>query len=226
MPIRSRLQNTGLKLKIPVRNSSNFNPYTSTRHSSSPKGREGSDGRDGSTGRPRWPSNSPARTKTVKFDASVDNRPVWEMETEKSPNFSDDFRAIPIQIVRNKTTVNILACDNSNIKPPSGASRLFIPSSRPSWTTRPRTTGRTCESEPSSPIFDLTPSPVLLRSRGSKARLKSRNFERRDEGRIEDKALHLLDWFHKLSPQIQNQHKTKSRFNSSFKEFKLTSLSI
>ena len=111
---RSRLQSTGLKLKIPVRSSpQNAQPYNAAnRPSASPK-TAGSDG--GGSSRPSWPSPSRKRP-TVTFDASVNNRPVWEVRTESSPSMAgptDDYRQIPIQIVRGdeSTAVNLVACD-------------------------------------------------------------------------------------------------------------------
>ena len=107
MPLRARLQNSGLKLKIPVRPSSAVtnSPYAGGRHSASP-------GRRGETrGRPEWPSEAPTVERSSPmvcsfpasvpcvqaFDASVDCRPVWEVKAERRRTSGDGFRAIPIE---------------------------------------------------------------------------------------------------------------------------------
>ena len=128
--IRSRLGNTGLKLKIPVRihhpaTNAATSPY-SRPQSGSPLGAAAA-----AVGHPlrapRWPSTSSgggraASKRSVTFDASVSDRPLWaEPNAEKSPKLSshpddknsvaEDFRRIPIQIVHHGATINIVACD-------------------------------------------------------------------------------------------------------------------
>ena len=113
MPLRTRLHNTGLKLKIPARTvSSSASPYGPRRHSASPiRGREESNSR-----KPNWPkdcspsgqgaSNWPDQrqpnvvksiglndfSKTfTSFDASIDSRPVWAVKEEKPRPSTEGF---------------------------------------------------------------------------------------------------------------------------------------
>ena len=105
MPLRTRLHNTGLKLKIPARTVvSSASPYGPSRHSASPiRGRDESNSR-----KPNWPKDySPSGqgasnwrdqrqpnvvtssglnnfSKAVTcFDAAIDSLPAWAVKEEK-----------------------------------------------------------------------------------------------------------------------------------------------
>lgn len=96
MPLRTRLSNTGLKLKIPVRSSSNgrndASPYgPSPRHSASPHRRQREEVFP-------LPVSEP-RDHVSTFDASVDTRPVWSVTSHKLKTVTCEqsgFREIPI----------------------------------------------------------------------------------------------------------------------------------
>lgn len=96
MPLRARLRQSGLKLKIPVRPSSavSSSPYAGgNRHSASPGRRA-----ESRTRPPAWPSEAPKEVPRVQaFDASVDSRPVWDVSAERLRTTTDGFRSIPIQ---------------------------------------------------------------------------------------------------------------------------------
>ena len=119
MPLRKRLSNTGLKLKIPTRTSSNVavSPYgPSPRLSASPQ-------RKKEDLFPPPPLSGPSRDRmTVNvFDASCDSRPVWEVSTHRtrSVTTSDGFREIPITRTSSQTQPNdLIHCDkleNTNV---------------------------------------------------------------------------------------------------------------
>lgn len=83
MPLRTRLSNTGLKLKIPGRaSSSQSSPYgrSPNRHSSSS------------------PHRQRGNTEEVvtTFDASVDGRPVWSVTGQRTRSSTQGFREIQI----------------------------------------------------------------------------------------------------------------------------------
>ena len=174
MPLRARLRNSGLKLKIPVRPTSTVSnsPYAGgNRHSASPGG-----GRRGeSRSRPDWPSEVPRDRRSSPrvgsfpptvpyvqaFDAAVDTRPVWDVSADRPKTTTDGFRAIPIQ------------CDP--VGEPSGCDRLL--SSSPS---------RAQDSEPESP--ELASIRPQFRSSPLELQLLSH------------RARHLKEWFYQLSP--------------------------
>ena len=174
MPLRARLRNSGLKLKIPVRPTSTVSssPYAGgNRHSASPGG-----GRRGeSRSRPDWPSEVPRDRRSSPrvgsfpptvpyvqaFDAAVDTRPVWDVSADRPKTTTDGFRAIPIQ------------CDP--VGEPSGCDRLL--SSSPS---------RAQDSEPESP--ELASIRPQFRSSPLELQLLSH------------RARHLREWFYQLSP--------------------------
>ena len=176
MPLRARLRNSGLKLKIPVRPTSavSNSPYAGgNRHSASPGG-----GRRGeSRSRPDWPSEAPregrpspkvgTHTPTVPyvqaFDATVDTRPVWDVSADRPKTTTDGFRAIPIQ------------CDP--VGAASGCDRLLNSSPL-----------RAEDSEPESP--ELSSIQAQFRSSPFEAELQL----------LSQRARHLREWFYQLSP--------------------------
>ena len=122
MPLRTRLQNTGLKLKIPVRSNTavSSSPYgpSPNRHSASPSRKK-----DPSAlfSRPGAEANTEtgadrAQHRVVSFDASVDSRPVWAV-TSVRPGLAGrgaGFREIPITrtLDHQRTDLNNDICDN------------------------------------------------------------------------------------------------------------------
>jgi len=117
MPLRKRLSNTGLKLKIPTRNSSNVavSPYgPSPRLSASPQ-RKKED-----LFPPPLSGASRERKSVNVFDASCDSRPVWEVSTHRTRSVTTDgFREIPITRTSTQTQPNdLIHCDkldNDNV---------------------------------------------------------------------------------------------------------------
>ena len=111
MPLRTRLSNTGLKLKIPVRSSSNgrndASPYgPSPRHSASPHRRQ----REEVFPLPASEPRDNTREHVSTFDASVDTRPVWSVTSHKLKSVTSEqsgFREIPIT-----RDLNQANCDN------------------------------------------------------------------------------------------------------------------
>ena len=83
MPLRTRLSNTGLKLKIPGRASSSL---------SSPYGRSPS--RQSSS--PHRQGRSTEDNLVTTFDASVDGRPVWSVTGQRTRSNTQGFREIQI----------------------------------------------------------------------------------------------------------------------------------
>ena len=84
MPLRTRLSNTGLKLKIPGRGSSSLSsPYgrSPSRHSSSPH---------------RQRRSSDEQQRVTTFDAAVDGRPVWSVTGQRTRANTQGFREIQI----------------------------------------------------------------------------------------------------------------------------------
>ena len=176
MPLRARLRNSGLKLKIPVRPTSTVSnsPYAGgNRHSASPGG-----GRRGeSRSRPDWPSEVPRDRRSSPrvgsfpptvpyvqaFDAAVDTRPVWDVSADRPKTTTDGFRAIPIQ------------CDP--VGAASGCDRLLNSSPL-----------RAEDSEPESP--ELSSIQPQFRSSPFEAELQL----------LSQRARHLREWFYQLSP--------------------------
>lgn len=106
MPLRTRLQNTGLKLKIPIRSSAAVisSPYgpSPNRHSASPSRKKepsvlfSRPGAEANT--EAGPGADRGQHRVVSFDASVDSRPVWAV-TSVRPGLATrgaGFREIPI----------------------------------------------------------------------------------------------------------------------------------
>ena len=109
MPLRPRLSNTGLKLKIPGRTSSSpLSPYGRSpgRASSSP-----------SRQRERRSSGEQQQQLRDTFDASVDGRPVWSVTGQRTRPNTQGFREIPIQ---HQTQTNALSLCDSKQTAPSG----------------------------------------------------------------------------------------------------------
>ena len=98
MPLRPRLSNTGLKLKIPPGrvSSSLASPYgrSPSRQSSSPH---------------RQGRNSEEVVTT--FDASVDGRPVWSVTGQRTRPNTQGFREIQIHPVDQTHTNPLSLCD-------------------------------------------------------------------------------------------------------------------
>ena len=110
MPLRTRLQNTGLKLKIPARSSTSVSssPYgpSPNRHSASPSRKK-----ENLFPRPKPGPDQPethveavshvsnAEHRVVTFDASVDSRPVWAVTSVRPrarATHEAGFREIPM----------------------------------------------------------------------------------------------------------------------------------
>ena len=90
MPLRTRLSNTGLKLKIPVRSSSNgasaASPYgpSPNRHSASPhRRREEVFPLPVAASTCNNKADRGSQERVTLFDASVDSRPVWAVTSHK-----------------------------------------------------------------------------------------------------------------------------------------------
>jgi len=103
MPLRSRLPNTGLKLKIPSRRPHSVSPYR-PRLSASPARRRGlppSPARSPASRPVASPDQAPDRVP--RWDAAVDCRPVWAVQQPEAcpapPATRDGYRAIPIKQV-------------------------------------------------------------------------------------------------------------------------------
>jgi len=229
MPLRSRLQNTGLKLKIPARNAgSAASPYGTNRHSASPIRR-----RDGSNSRkPKWPKDfSPGgqNTSTLRdqfhqtnagllsnglnkfsqsvtsFDAAVDSRPVWAVTEEKPRSSASGFRDIPIQKTPGASLLGFFGCENvaSNNNNEAGLNH--------------KSSFRNIESKVSSYEFiksddhfidvDSDPESPALDLAPSPDFFTNRSPLVNDLQRLNQRAEHLRDWFYNLSPKtshIQN----------------------
>ena len=148
MPLRTRLSNTGLKLKIPGRSSSSL---------SSPYGRS-----------PTRPSSSPHRQGrnsqevVTTFDASVDGRPVWSVTAERPRSSSRGFRDIPI--VQGTPPAPSSLCDNKQSGDPLVPPSPSLPASERQL-QRAEILRDWIESLPSEPIsprnpfFTPTPTP-------------------------------------------------------------------
>jgi len=190
MPLRSRLHNTGLKLKIPVRNSaSSASPYGPSRHSASPIRRQ-----DENNSKQHFPGSfnlnglsstnqkdqrhtkvvnpNPCSQTVTSFDASIDTRPVWAVKEEKAKTSTEGFRDIPITKSTNISEFG-RGCDNGDSK---NSNSIFYENS-----------------DPETPELDNISSPDFFTNRSPLAN---------DLQRINQRAEHLRDWFHDLSPKI------------------------
>ena len=124
MPLRTRLSNTGLKLKIPARSSGSgvaaSSPYgpSPNRHSASPHRRQRDDVFPLPVPRVSAGTCSDQDQQvTTVFDASVDSRPVWACVTSTrgraSVRTTDGFREIPITRTSVQSHYNdLINCDN------------------------------------------------------------------------------------------------------------------
>ena len=98
MPLRSRLSNTGLKLKIPARSSPGVtSPYGPSPHKQSPS--------------PHRHRREDGHTEDVvsTFDASVDGRAVWSVTSHRTKTKTEGFREIQIQ-----HTQDLSVCDSGH----------------------------------------------------------------------------------------------------------------
>ena len=205
MPLRTRLSNTGLKLKIPVRSSSNgasaASPYgpSPNRHSASPHRR-----REEVFPLPVGAStcNNKAergsQERVTLFDASVDSRPVWAVTSHKPRAARDKtgFREIPItrsssssqqhDLTHDSTTVHNNICDNEDDS----------------------------EDDPQSPALEdckLSPDDLILQHRSSLQACRQRQFQR---------AEILRDWMHNLPlPAAQPSSSSNPFFAARKKDF-------
>jgi len=221
MPLRSRLHNTGLKLKIPARNAgSSASPYGPSRHSASPIRR-----RDESNSRkPNWPKSSGQSPTTwrdqrqqnlvnsnsvnnfsqtvTSFDAAIDGRPVWAVKEEKPRPCTEGFREIPIQKAPNASVLGLFGCDNvasnnnNSVRPKSSLKESEKKGNSIDICfdddERLRRSYLFVDSDPESPILDLASSPDFFTNRSPLVN---------DLQRINQRAEHLRDWFYNLSPK-------------------------
>ena len=192
MPLRSRLRNTGLKLKIPVRNvASSSSPYGPSRHSASPIRRQDENnlkqqhlhgsfslnGLSSTNQRDQRQTNivnmngiNNSSQTVTSFDASIDARPVWAVKEDKAKTSTEGFRNIPITKTTNMCGIG---CDNGDSK---NSNTYFYQNS-----------------DPETPELEMLASPDFFTNRSPLAN---------DLQRINQRAEHLRDWFHDLSPKI------------------------
>ena len=138
MPLRTRLSNTGLKLKIPVRNNpSPASPYGPSPSKQSP-----------SPHRPRREEEGLREEMVSTWDASVDGRPVWAVTSQRARTRGQvqGFREIQIQDLsvcdsvqsaRNNNRQKSLSAEQNDIKCISSSNQPPV-SRSPSHPTRDR----------------------------------------------------------------------------------------
>ena len=121
MPLRTRLSNTGLKLKIPVRtNPSPASPYGPSRQSPSPQ-------------RPRREEEGRREEMVSTWDASVDGRPVWAVRSQRarSRGQGQGFREIQIQDLSVCDSVHSARSNNRSLSAEQNDSKRISSSHQP-----------------------------------------------------------------------------------------------
>ena len=103
MPLRTRLSDTGLKLKIPARTS----PGLSSPYGPSPRRQTPSPHRQRREERP-------GEELVQTFDASVDGRAVWSVTSHKTKTKSHGFREIQIHQTQDLSDCDSLLTSASN----------------------------------------------------------------------------------------------------------------
>lgn len=189
MPLRTRLQNTGLRLKIPVRSNTavTSSPYgpSPNRHSASPSRKKDPSvlfPRPGAEANTEAGGDRGGQARVVSFDASVDSRPVWAV-TSVRPGLATrgaGFREIPITRTSQHQRSDLMndICDNVSDE------------------DEPRTPPLHCDVSPE------VPGPFLHRS----------PLRAHPERRLQ-RAEILRDWMHSL-PIGPNQKRTANPFFS------------